>query len=296
MQPRANDSSDNAVKYDVDIAGLDPVYLPGGEYHDSSGPYDFSHRPYSVRLPQGYDPNTPYKVTFGGGGCGAAAGNWDGGLGLQIAGNGNTLQVGLMYITTCFEDGGPDIGNRTDTPDEPYFRAVMADIEAHYCIDLSQVFVSGFSSGAWEAYTLGCAAADLIRGISAAEGGMRDMHPPCKGPVAAVLVAKELDGENPIGPLDPNNAEDLIDINRLGSHGSAPGRDDILARNGCVGTATAPYADPTYSACVQYTGCPAAYPVIWCALPGLGHGSTTYNGQNYSPGPMWDVLGSLPAP
>jgi polyhydroxybutyrate depolymerase len=201
-----------------------------------------------------------------------------------------------MYITTCFEDGGPDIGNRTDTPDEPYFRAVMADIEAHYCIDLSQVFVSGFSSGAWEAYTLGCAAADLIRGISAAEGGMRDMHPPCKGPVAAVLVAKELDGENPIGPLDPNNAEDLIDINRLGSHGSAPGRDDILARNGCVGTATAPYTDPTYSACVQYTGCPAAYPVIWCALPGLGHGSTTYNGQNYSPGPMWDVLGSLPAP
>jgi hypothetical protein len=294
--PRANDSSDNSVKYDVDITGLDPVYLQGGEFYQSSGAYNFSHRPYSVRLPQNYNPNTPYKVTFGGGGCGAEAGNWDGGLGLQIAGNGNTLQVGLMYLTTCFEDGGPDIGNRTDTPDEPYFRAVMADLEAHYCIDLSGVFVSGFSSGAWEAYTLGCAASDLIRGISAAEGGMRDMHPACKGPVAAVLVAGENDGENPIGPLDENNADDLQDINRLGSHGSAPGRDDILARNGCVGTETAPYSDPTYSACVQYTGCPAAYPVIWCALPGQGHGSTSYNGQNYSPGPMWDVLGSLAAP
>jgi hypothetical protein len=297
--PPAEDSSDDYVLHEVTIDGLDPIYLEGGEEYRSSGPYNYGHRPYSVRLPQNYNPATPYAVTFGGGGCGGSAQNFANGPGggLQIAGNaGNTIRVGLSYIETCFNDGGPSISNRPDTPDEPYFRAVMADIEAHYCIDLSKVFVSGFSSGAWEAYQLGCAAADLIRGISAHEGGMRDVRPPCKGPVAAVLVAGEADGENPIGPLD--DVEDEGTINRLGSHGSAPGRDDLLQRNGCVGTETEPYSDPTYSACVKYTGCPEAYPVIWCSLPGVGHNNSSYMGTNYtdSPGLMWDVLGSLPPP
>ena len=296
--PPGNDSSANYVLHEIHVEGLDPVYQAGGMYYKTSGPYNPTFRPYGVRLPTGYDPSKPYAVTFGGGGCGGSAQNFAGnpGGGLQMAGNGKTIQVGLSYIETCFADGGPSIGNRPDSPEEPYFRAIMKEIEANYCIDLSQVFVGGFSSGAWEAYTLGCAAADLIRGIGTDEGGFRTMHPVCKGPVAAVLVAGTADTENPIGPLDPNNAADKGTIGRLGSLGSAPGRDDILMRNGCVGTATVPYEDAKYGACVRYSGCPANYPVIWCALPGVGHNSSTYNGTNYSPGPMWDVLSKLPPP
>jgi hypothetical protein len=295
--PPAEDSSDDYVLHEVDITGLDPVYLDDEQLGETSGTYTFAHRPYGVRLPEGYNPNTPYKVTFGGGGCGGSAQNFAGnpGGGLQMAGNGTTIQVGLSYMGGCFNDGGPSIDNRSDTPEEPYFRAVMAQIEQDYCIDLSQVFVGGFSSGAWEAYLLGCATADLVRGIGAHEGGMRDMRPPCTGPVAAVLVAGEADTENPIGPLIDGTDDDGA-INRLGSHGSAPGRDDILMRNNCVGTDTVPYEDPTYGACVRYTGCPENYPVIWCALPGVGHNSSEYMGTDYSPGPMWDVLGSLPPP
>jgi hypothetical protein len=298
MAPPGEDSSSNYIKHEVHLMGLDPIYLQGGMYYDPSGPYDASFRPYSVRLPANYDPTKPYAVTFGGGGCGGNAQNFAGnpGGGLQIAGNGMTIQVGLSYLTGCFSDGGPSIGNRTDSPEEPYFRAVMKEIEAHYCVDLAKVYVAGYSSGAWEAYTLGCAAADLIRGIGTDEGGFRTMHPACKGPVAAVLVAGLADTENPIGPLDPNNQADQGAIKRLGSFGSAPGRDNILMRNGCVGTTTAPYEDPKYGQCVKYTGCPAKYPVIWCALPGVGHNNSTYNGTNYSPGPMWSVLNALPAP
>ena len=43
------------------------------------------------------------------------------------------------------------------------FYALLADIEAKYCIDKSKVYVGGYSSGGWETYTLGCAAADVIR-------------------------------------------------------------------------------------------------------------------------------------
>ncbi len=295
--PPGDDTSDDYTTHEVTITGLDPVYLSGGELYESDGPWDFSHRPYGVKLPANYDPTKPYTVTFGGGGCGGHADGFasNPGGGLQMANDGTTIQIGLSYISGCFNDGGPSIDNRTDTPEQPYFRAVMADIEAHYCIDLAKVFIGGYSSGAWEAYTLGCAVADLVRGIGADEGGMRNAHPECKGPVAAVLVAGEADTENPIGPLDPNNPDDEGAIDRLGSYGSAPGRDDILQRNGCLGTATEPYPAP-YSACVKYSGCPANYPVVWCALPGVGHNSSTYDGQDYSPGPMWDVLGALPPP
>jgi poly(3-hydroxybutyrate) depolymerase len=296
--PPGMDSDSKYVLHEVHINGLDPVYLTGGKYAQADGKYDLTFRPYGVRLPTNYDSTKKYAVTFGGGGCGGSATGYAGnpGGGLQIAPNGTTIQVGLSYIAGCFNDGGPSIGNRTDSPEEPYFRAVWAEIAANYCVDLSQVFVSGYSSGAWEAYTLGCAASDIIRGISTDEGGLRTMHPTCKAPAAAVLVAGTADTENPIGPLDP--VADKGTVDRLGSLGSAPGRDEILARNGCTGTATMPYEDPKFGQCQRYTGCPAAYPVLWCALPGVGHNNSTYMGQNYtdSNGVMWNVLGKLPAP
>ncbi len=292
--PPAADSSTKFVKHEIHINGLDPVYLTGGMYYKNSGSYDFSFRPYGVELPTNYDPTKPYPIVFGGGGCGGDATNFAGnpnGSFDMAPKTASVIRVGLAYVTTCFSDGGPDIGNRPDTPDEPYFRAIMAEAEANYCIDLSQAFMGGYSSGGWESYMLGCATSDLVRGIGAEEGGQRAMHPACKNPVAAVLVAGEADTENPIGPLTLDSDAGK----RLGSYGSGPSRDEILTRNGCTGTATAP-ADAMYPACVKYTGCPAAYPVIWCALPGVGHNDSTYNGVNYSPGTMWNVLSALPPP
>jgi poly(3-hydroxybutyrate) depolymerase len=303
--PGTNDSS---TKFDVrvvKIAGLNAVYLAGGAIYVSNGiakeePYNYTNRPYGLKLPKNYDPTKAYPVTIGGGGCGGQAAGYAGGGGLQIDSTGSTIEIGLQMLNGCFDDGGPAINNRADTPEEPYFRAVIADVEKNYCVDKSRIFVSGYSSGGWESYTLGCAAADLIRGISADEGGMRNVRPPCQGPVAAVLVAGTADTENPIGPLNPAVAADQSAIGRLGSYGSAPGRDDLLARNGCMGnaaTATGQF-DTTYTQCVKYTGCPEAYPVIWCALPGVGHNDSSYGGVNYASGGglMWKVLGSLPAP
>jgi polyhydroxybutyrate depolymerase len=248
-----------------------------------------------VRLPSNYDPSKAFILTFGGGGCGGSAQGFasgpGGGFGLGGTVNADAIQVGLSYMGGCFDDGGPSIDNRDDTPELPYFRAVLAQVSKDYCIDKSKIFVTGYSSGAWEAYTLGCAAGDVVHGIAADEGGMRAVRPPCTGPVAAFLVAGEADTENPIGPLPPTDGA----YKRLGSPGSLPGRDEILKRNGCNGTDTVQY-DAAYPACKKYTGCPAAYPVVWCSLPGVGHNSSTYNGVNYSPGPMFKFLSSLPAP
>jgi type 1 glutamine amidotransferase len=58
---------------------------------------------------------------------------------------------------------------------------------------------------------------------------------------------------------------------------------------------TAPW-DAAYPACVKYTSCPAAFPVVWCALEGVGHNNSTYMNVNYSPGGMWKFLSALPEP
>jgi hypothetical protein len=308
MPPASGDSTQNFVLKTIHITTpLDPVYLKGGAVYNNqklpNGGFDYQYRPYSVRLPKGYDPSMPYAVTFGGGGCGGSASSFAGGPGggLQIDHSQGTLQIGLSYLAGCFDDGGGQIDSRSDTPEEPYFRAVLADVEAHYCVDKGRVFVSGYSSGGWEAYTLGCAAGDLIRGISTDEGGMRIHRPTCKGPIAAMLVAGQLDTTNPIGPLAKADTS-------LDSFGSAPGRDDILMRNGCVssdytfvdtdvnGSPAHTQWDPvTYTVCVKYTGCPAAYPVVWCALPNAGHNNSSIGNTNYTDG-GWQLLGSLPKP
>ena len=112
------------------------------------------------------------------------------------------------------------------------------------------------------------------------------------------------DTANPIGPIVPPDGS-------LDSPGSAPARDEILKRNGCVAqdfvfdysdTTTklgnAPHAswDPAYPMCVKYTGCPAAYPVVWCALSGCGHQCDNAGGVNYKNGiwKFWTDLPSIP--
>lgn len=113
------------------------------------------------------------------------------------------------------------------------------------------------------------------------------------------------DTSNPIGPIMP------VDQN-LDSTGSAPARDEILKRNGCVAPdfvfdysdttkkqGNAPHAqwDPAYPTCVKYTGCPAAYPVVWCALS-CGHqcDNETINGTKYDyKAGIFKFFSSLPA-
>ena len=311
--PPPNDSQADFILHEAHITTpLDPVYLaPAGSIYVSNmkgaGPYDYTHRPYSVKLPKGYDPNKAYPITIGGGGCGGNASTWvpigmkGGGGGYQPDSTNSTIQVGLQMINGCFDDGGPGINLRTDTPEAPYVRAAIADVEANFCVDQSQVFIAGTSSGGWETYTVGCADADVIRGIGAVSGGLRQHRPACTGPQASIMVEGLSDTENPIGPITPP-------VQRLDSTGSAAARDEILKRNGCVApdfafddtdpsAGNAPHAawDAAYPKCVTYTGCPKATPVVWCALA-CGHqcdkeGATSYKAAIWK---FWSSLPSIP--
>jgi polyhydroxybutyrate depolymerase len=248
--PPGSDSSSAFVKHDIDVTGVDPAFIAAHPSNPgNNGGYTYLKRNYYVRLPAGYDPSKPYPVTFGGGGCGNTGGDSGKGGGQQPKGI-TAIQIGLSYVYSggaCFEDG------YANTPEVPYFDSVMKEISANYCVNLEKVFVSGYSSGAWESVTLGLARGGVIRGIATGAGGLRKDRPMPSGiPMAAILLTGQGDGANPID----------------GPTGSAAARDQILMTNKCVGTATMPWAP--VKDCVQYTGCPAAFPVIWCT-PGGGH-------------------------
>jgi hypothetical protein len=255
------------------VTGVDPAFIAA--HPANVGGYTWTNRNYFVKLPANYDPARPYAVHMGGGGCGNTDGLSGGGGGFTVLPNGedSAIQIGLSYVYgngqgACFQDG------YVNTPELPYFDAVLAEIESQYCVDRAKVFMAGYSSGAWEAYMLGCARGGVVRGIATAAGGLRMQRPPCSGiPTASLLLTCAGDTANPI----------------TGPTGSALARDAVLKQNGCAGTATTPW--PTFGDCVEYTGCPAAYPVIWCTPPG-GHCD---GGAGYKTaiGTLW---ASLPTP
>jgi len=271
--PPGGDNPDGFTKHDIAVTGVDPAFVtehpsnPG-----NNGGYTYAMRNYYVRLPAGYDPSKAYAVTFGGVGCGNTGGDSGKGGGQQASGI-EAIKIGLSYVYSggaCFEDG------YANTPEVPYFDAVIKEIAANYCVNLEKVFAGGYSSGAWESATLGLARGGVIRGIATGAGGLRaNRPPPSSVPVAAILLTGEGDGANPID----------------GPTGSAALRDHILMKNGCAGTATTPFTASDQD-CVQYTGCPAAFPVIWCTPPG-GHtgGSNTHWA---AVGAFWNALPPIP--
>jgi predicted esterase len=216
------------VKHNIMVTGVDAAYAA---------------RNYYLRLPTGYDPTRKYPTVFLGPGCG---GDGMSVLPIQNASKADAILVGLSPVGQCFKTNGDA------SPDNPFFDAVLKEVEASSCIDTGKVFVAGFSSGSWLANQLGCLRAGVLRGQGNCTGGLPGGMAKCAGPLAAMLAHDTTDTANVIA-------------------GGMAARDRILKINGCATTATVAFDAGTPSPCVQYTSCPAAYPVVWCQTTGKGH-------------------------
>jgi poly(3-hydroxybutyrate) depolymerase len=272
--------------------GMSPMDPPGKFTHHTiavtgiaatvkpaTGGGSWTMRDYYIQIPTGYDSSKAYPVLFGGGGCGGNLVSNGSSGGFAVLGGNQTqaIQIGMSYVWpqgggACFDDNG------ADTPDLPYFDAMLAEVEKNYCVDKGKVFVGGYSSGGWESYMLGLARGGVVRGISPAAGGLRMSRPPGSNiPIAALLLTGGDDTANPAtGPTGSDAAMSLI-----------------LQINGCQGTATVPWETPCNGCgCNRYTGCPMAYPVVRCRPPGQGH---TDGGGAFKTA-IWATWMSLPTP
>jgi poly(3-hydroxybutyrate) depolymerase len=195
-------------------------------------------RDYDVRLPPGYDAMTAYPIILLLHGCGSPTNNvpMD-----QEAGDDAIVVRGSGTNDGCWHDtaSGPDL---------PYIDALMDDVQRSLCVNRDHLFAVGYSSGSWLASTLSCHRGDVYRGIASVTGGEPGEINNCMGQHGRIYIHDAMDTTNRI-------------------EWDTPSRDRMLATNHCS-MDTLP-VEP--SPCVEYQGCDAGYPVVWCETSGRGH-------------------------
>ncbi len=215
-------------------------------------------RRYFTRPPKTYDTNQAYPVTIWGNGCGTTSVQGTP-MSAGPAAQGS-IQVQLLAINGCFS-AGPD-GDHANSPELPYFDAVLAEVEQNYCVDTSKVYLAGFSSGGWFTSLMACARTQKLRGVAWLAAGLQFNHPECVGPMAAIIARGVEDAAKT--PLDQTQTA----------------LEDLRVRNGCS-SETEPWdpGETTFSSepCVAYKGCKPEAPLVWCPIPG-GHTDGTSTG------------------
>jgi poly(3-hydroxybutyrate) depolymerase len=212
-------------------------------------------RPYSVRLPTGYNASRAYPVIVLLHGCGSGTNNVPmekvtGTDAILVRGTGSAADT--CWTTTA---NGADVA---------FFDAMVADTKARFCADENRFFVVGYSSGSWLANQLTCIRSSVLRGAASVTGG-ESAGSGCKGPVSRIFI------------------HDLDDTTNVIS-GSEKARDRQLTQNGCDKSMQPVAQDP--SPCVGYPGCPAAYPVVFCATSGQMHNRQ----DSFAPSTFWNFF------
>jgi hypothetical protein len=124
-----------------------------------------------VRLPTGYDPNTPVAVDMAADGCGGnetvgSSGDYTlPSVVGQVGGQTEAIQIGLSYVVsnsvnTC---AGEDAYDFVNSPEPEYLNAVIDDVSTRYCVDKNKVFINGYQAGASESIMAGCTNQDKLR-------------------------------------------------------------------------------------------------------------------------------------
>jgi poly(3-hydroxybutyrate) depolymerase len=198
-------------------------------------------RGYYLSVPSTYDSSVPNRLVFGYHGS-----NYTGIMMRQYLDNERApLLSGTVFVYPDgigLEDQPEHIAWELaqNSRDMVFFDDLLAKLESEYCIDPDRIFVNGQSYGGLMTNALGCFKGDVIRAIAVVAGsGPRGSS--CQGQVAAWLTHG----------MD----DDSVNF----SSGEAS-RDHWVEANHCT-TTTLP-GMPTQ--CLNYQGCDAGYPVIWC--------------------------------
>ncbi|NLE85460.1 MAG: prolyl oligopeptidase family serine peptidase [Myxococcales bacterium] len=234
---------------DSGSGGGTPVGSPGcgAMDHPTSGKYTIQvngkTREYTLDVPNGYDPNTPYPLTFGlhwrYGNSGDVVNN--GYYGLKQRAGGGMIFVSPEGLTPDGVSGWANTGG-----EDVEFVALMLDrFEQELCIDTERVFATGFSYGGMFSNAIGCALADRFRAIA---------------PYAGSLWSGCVAGATPIAYFGTHGVQDSV----VPISAGRDARDEFLSRNGCS-SSSSPVGS---NGCVRYEGCDADNPLVWCEFTG----------------------------
>jgi predicted esterase len=199
-------------------------------------------RTYYVQLPASYSSSKQYPVIFQFHPMGGSA---------EQALTMYRISTGLpdaIYVTPQgLSSGGSTGWANSNGQDIAFTKAMLADVQAKYCVDSARIFSTGFSYGGMMSFAVGCEMSDVFRAIAPMSGALySDFN--CKGTGHAIAMWGSHGLSDTVVPIADGRAA----------------RDKILKQNHC-GSETTPI-DP--SPCVSYQGCDSGYPVTWCEWDG----------------------------
>jgi polyhydroxybutyrate depolymerase len=202
-------------------------------------------REYILSVPEGYDPEQPYRLIFGWHPWGGSAQQIEsrGYLGLAGASDGQAILVAPEGRD--FRGNGLGWGNEGGSD--------LAFLDAELCIDQNRIFSTGFSFGAMFSFTVACSQSGRMRAI-APQAGNATTSGPCE------------DGDRSVATLAFIGTDDTL----LDGHRRAV--EILVERNGCSAPPAvmpASWCDGLGAgeqpcSCVEYPGCKEGYPVIAC--------------------------------
>src|SRR4051812_9045662 len=142
-------------------------------------------RKFFLRVPSTYDGKKPWPVIFGFHGAGNKSAGWfDTNTDLRP----KTEEKAVLLFPEGALRGPGDLSWVFMSPDNVLFvDAMLAWLKQNVCIDLTQIFAAGQSSGGYMAMTLGCQRGDVFRGVATSSGGILDPGA-CTGSPAAIWM------------------------------------------------------------------------------------------------------------
>ncbi len=148
----------------------------------------------------------------------------------------------------------------TGEDDIGFFKALLAYIEASYCIDPKQVFVTGFSNGAFFAHTLACEMANVVAAI-APVSGVLGMSPAKCAPSRPISVLEFHGTRDIVVPYEGGGLTIFRSVEET--------NEAWRAKNTCTGAGSIVYQQGD-ATCSQYK-CAEGTEVELCTIDGGGH-------------------------
>ncbi len=238
----------------VTTPGCGKTTWPATNDQSGSTPYTLTingaTREYYVNVPTTYNSSQPTRVVF--------AWHWRTATARSVIGGGfgggayyglkSRIPNAIYIAAEGLSENGQTGWANTNGGDIAFLRAMLDWLDANYCIDKGRVFSVGFSYGGIMSDTIACQLGSTFRAIAPIAGSMFGGARGCVNQSVAAIVTH-------------GSADTTLDIS-----GGIAARDYLIGTNHCTTSSLA--VDP--SPCVEYTGCDAGYPVIWCQHTG-GH-------------------------
>ncbi len=231
-----------------------------------------------VKLPNNYDPNTPYKLTFV---FHHSSSDTNGIISWGERSSGLEQQGALSTSIMVYPRARQTSGSGWRGWDEPMFEPLYNKVTSELCVDKSRVFALGYSSGGDYTSLIGCEHGDKLTAIvpvatkDVAGFPLNVSQRNCKDKVAAIVI---------------HGAKDSA----VGAQGGPATTNFYRTLNGCSAESDpVPGYTDSLSNCVKYRGCQAGGEVFFCNHNNPEY-SNTYHGYPPFTGKMaWDYFKSF---